>query len=878
MLNILSGSVRLLEKPEFSWILEGDEDQVCFEIRIKDAYGRLYWDSGEIVSGKRHNIVCDKALKDESIYTWSVRVQGAIGGTAEYQGGKIYTKISSWSAKWIEPDRVRKPLTDSMEPIEPVAKGKVPGDSLEKLDPVTCFRKEFELPEVPAQALVYAASHGIYTLYMNGRRVSDLFAPGYTSYEKHIDYQCYEVTDLLRTGKNVMAFELADGWYTGKISALGIGQQFGTENAILGELILKNPDGSRTAIITDEGMRWSEGALRYADLYIGEYYDSHYLKEGWEQPAFEMDHSWRAAVARDYGYETLVMQTIPGIKEIRTIRPEILFAPNGDMLLDAGENIVGYVSFELDLKAGDIVSMEHSETLDKDGNYIQNIIGQNKDQMDFYAASADGVAIYKPEFTFHGFRYVRVNGTKDADKEHYLIHVIGTPLRKTGEFTCSDDRLNKLQEVICRSQLGNMISIPTDCPQRERTGWLGDMQVFAPTGCYEYDIEEFLRHWLADIRNEQLPDGQIPHITPCMKSHDIMKPPGIKGVSAAGWSDAAVIIPWRLYEAYGDINILKENFEMIKSYMASTEELAAELPADYEELDDARKAVQKYLWNTGFQYGDWLMPSIQMSGKPIFEVVAQTGYVVATLMFMLTTDITAKICDLLGESRLCRHYQELNEKVREAFAVEYINADGTLSKDYQGIYVLALKANAIPEELKPRAVQRLAELIHENHDLLDTGFLSVAYLLPVLKENGLKKLANRLLFQDECPSWLYEIKMGATTMWEYWNGYAPDGTPSDCSMNHFAFGCVGEYLFHDILGIQNTDPGRGILEIEPDIDCGLTWVKGSYETVWGNCRVEWKKESKHTALYLELPPNVTAKVRIGEHIRTFGCGTHRMEV
>ena len=247
-------------------------------------------------------------------------------------------------------------------------------------------------------------------------------------------------------------------------------------------------------------------------------------------------------------------------------------------------------------------------------------------------------------------------------------------------------------------------------------------------------------------------------------------------------------------------------------------------------------------------------------------------------MFMLTTDITAKICDLLGESRLCRHYQELNEKVREAFAVEYINADGTLSKDYQGIYVLALKANAIPEELKPRAVQRLAELIHENHDLLDTGFLSVAYLLPVLKENGLKKLANRLLFQDECPSWLYEIKMGATTMWEYWNGYAPDGTPSDCSMNHFAFGCVGEYLFHDILGIQNTDPGRGILEIEPDIDCGLTWVKGSYETVWGNCRVEWKKESKHTALYLELPPNVTAKVRIGEHIRTFGCGTHRMEV
>ena len=878
MLNILSGHVRPLEKPEFSWVLEGDEDQVQFEIRVKDARGRICWDSGEIKSGNRHNIVCGKALQDESIYTWDVKVSGADGGTTQYQGGKIYTKIHSWSAKWLEPDRVRKPLTDSLEPIEPVAKGKIAGNSLDKLDAVTYFRKEFDLPEVPAQALAYAAARGIYTLYINGRKVSDLFAPGYTSYEKHIDYQCYEVTDLLQAGKNVMAFGLADGWYTGKISALGIGQQFGTENAILGQLVMENKDGSRTVVATDEGVKWSEGALRYADLYIGEYYDSHNAKEGWNCPDFEMDSSWKAAAVRDYGYGTLAMQTIPGIREIRTVRPKILFAPNGDMLLDAGENIVGYVSFELDLKAGDVISMEHSETLGRDGNYIQNIIGQNKDQMDFYAACADGAVIYKPEFTFHGFRYVRVNGTKDVDAGHYRIHVIGTPLRKTGEFTCSDGRLNKLQEIICRSQLGNMVSIPTDCPQRERTGWLGDMQVFAPTGCYEYDIEEFLRHWLADIRNEQLPDGQIPHITPCMKSHDIMKPPGIEGVSSAGWSDAAVIIPWRLYEAYGDIRILEENFEMIQKYMASVEELAAELPEDFEELDDKRKAVQKYLWNTGFQYGDWLMPSIQMSGRPIFEVVAQTGYVVATLMFMLTTDMTAKICGLLGEQELCRHYQELNGKIREAFVTEYVNEDGTLTKDYQGVYVLALKADAIPEELRPRAVRRLEELIHENRDLLDTGFLSVAYLLPVLKENGLRELANTLLFRDECPSWLYEVKMGATTMWEYWNGYALDGTPSDCSMNHFAFGCVGEYLFHDILGIQSKDPGRGTLEIAPDIDCGLAWAKGSYETVWGSCYVEWKKEEGHTILCLELPPNVTAKVRAGGQDMVLGCGNHRMEL
>lgn len=878
MLHILNGHVRPLEKPEFSWILEGDEDQIRYEVRVKDVHGEIYWDSGEVEGGNRHNIVCERALQDESIYTWDVRVMGADGTAAEYQGGKIYTKIHSWSAKWIEPDRTRKPLTDSLEPIEPIAKGKIPGDSLDKLDAVTYFRKEFELREVPVKALAYAAARGIYTLYVNGKKVSDLFAPGYTSYEKHIDYQCYEVTDLLQVGKNVMAFGLADGWYTGKISALGIGQQFGTENAILGQIVMEGADGGRAVIATDEGVKWAEGAIRYADLYIGEYYDSHDEKEGWNRPNFEMNHTWKAAVVKEYGYETLVMQTIPGIKELRTIRPKILSAPNGDMLLDAGENIVGYVSFKLALKAGDIVSMEHSETLDKDGNYIQNIIGQNKDQMDFYVASADSVVTYMPEFTFHGFRYVRINGTKDDDAGHYLIHVIGTPLRKTGEFTCSDERLNKLQEIICRSQIGNMISIPTDCPQRERTGWLGDMQVFAPTGCYEYDIEEFLRHWLADIRNEQLPDGQIPHITPCMKSHDIMKPPGIEGVSSAGWSDAAVLIPWRLYEAYGDINILKENFGMIKRYMASVEKLAAELPKGYEELDDRRKAVQQYLWNTGFQYGDWLMPSIQMSGRSIFEVVVQTGYVVATLLFMLTTDITAKICGLLGEKELCLHYRELHGKIREAFATEYVKEDGTLTKDYQGVYVLALQTGAIPESLRPYALKRLEELIHENNDLLDTGFLSVAYLLPVLKENGFKELANRLLFRDECPSWLYEVKMGATTMWEYWNGYAPDGTPSDCSMNHFAFGCVGEYLFHDILGIQGINPGRNLLEIAPDTDCGLAWAKGSYETIWGRCAVEWKKKEGYVELYLQLPPNVTAKVRADGQEKVLQCGTHRMKL
>ncbi len=434
----------------------------------------------------------------------------------------------------------------------------------------------------------------------------------------------------------------------------------------------------------------------------------------------------------------------------------------------------------------------------------------------------------------------------------------------------SDERLNKLQENIVRSQEGNMISIPTDCPQRERTGWTGDMQVYTPTACYEKDVEQFLRHWLDDMRHEQYDDGQIPQVIPCPPSHDYMKPEGEEAVNTAGWSDAAIIVPWRLYEFYGDKQILEDNYEMISRYMISIENRMSLLPKDYGEMTPERQAYQKYLWNTDFQFGDWLMPSAGM------DSAKYTGNEVATLMTVLTTELMVKISTLLGHVEKAMHYAELNQTIKSAYVKEYMTEDGRMTSDYQGVYVLALATNTVPDHLKVASLNRLKELIHENDDRLDTGFLSVAYLLPLLHELGEKELANKLLFRDQSPSWLYEVKMGATTMWEAWNCYAEDGTPSADSMNHFAFGCVGEYLFRTILGIDKQEAGFQKVLIKPDLNSGLHYAKGQYDSIWGPISVDWKITGRKAELALVLPPNVTATVEFGS--KRFDNITHDFRV
>lgn len=840
----------------FSWKLQGDKDQVAYQIEVLDEKDHTIWSSQKNVSEYRHGL-----LSDELPYEMKLKAKVTVFFEDDVQEEVIsdyfYTPIQKWSAKWVEPNRIRKPLIDKKKAWEV---RKFEQEAIDRLDAPIYLRKSFELSEVPTNALLYMTARGIYTTYINGHKVSDLFAPGYTSYQKQIDYQVVDVKDYLTPGQNVLSFILADGWYTGKIEYIGVGQQYGTENSLIAELKITTSAGEQT-VITDEATKWTDtGALRFADLYVGEYYRQAMHLENW-QTSFYDDAQWQKAEVKDYGYQELVLQDTPAIAQVRTIRPTILRSPKGELILDAGEIIVGYTSFEnVALAKNSVVSLEHSETLDKEGNFLQNILGQNKEQKDYYEAGEDGLHFWEPVATFHGFRYVKVEGTLDCDPSHYLIHVIATPLKNTGFLKTSDQRINQLQANIVRSQEGNMISIPTDCPQRERTGWTGDMQVYAPTACYEKDVEQFLRHWLVQMNHEQYADGQVPQVVPCPPSHDYMKPEGEDAVNTAGWSDAAVIVPWRLYEFYGDKRILEDNYEMMLRYMQSIEHRLSLLPDHYEDLSEKEKAIQPYLWNTDFQFGDWLMPSAgQDSAK-------YTGNEVATLLVVLTTDLMRKICHVLGKEDVATHYQALNEKVKAAYLQAYMTEDGKMTSDYQGVYVLALATKTVPEALVPSALARLKELIYANHGCLDTGFLSVAYLLPVLHELGETQLANQLLFQDQSPSWLYEVKMGATTMWEAWNCYAEDGTPSADSMNHFAFGCVGEYLFRTILGIDKLAAGFKHVRIAPDFHSGFSYVQGAFYTIWGPVEVDWQILGNEKCLKVVLPPNVTAEIQLEDQV------------
>ena len=837
----------------FSWKLAGAARQVSYRIVVRDQQGVITWDSGCVESADRHNIRYPAEPEPQTLYEWTVTVCLEDGTVCEGEGIPFSGGISEWKADWVEPDRVRKPLTDSTTPIHGVVDQR---DPFEVLDPAVDMRKTFILDEMPDKALLFYTARGICDLYVNGTKVSDMFAPGYTSYGSRIEYQCVYVRDLLAPGENVIAATLADGWFTGKVGAVGIGQQYGTENALLFQLEVCSGD-TVFSVCSDSNMKFAESAWQYADLFVGSAYDESLERKGWMQAGYD-DSAWKPVRTCACGYDTLVYRSIDPVCEQRVITPSVFRAPNGDLVLDAGEIIVGFTSVKLDMKAGDVLKLEHTELLDQEGNFMINIIGQNKNQTDILKAAVDGVHEWQPEFTFHGFRYVRVSGTDDMDPEHYAIHVVHTPLQITGSFHCDDERLNKLQENILRSQSGNMVCIPTDCPQREKTGWTGDMQVYAPTACYEMDVEQFVRHWLADMRSEQLADGQMPHIIPYIPSHDIMKPAWIDGVSAGGWSDACVIVPWRLYEAYGDVTILEENYEMMERYMASCKVRVAMQPANCESTGEH----MQYIWNNDFQYGDWLMPSAVKSGLVGPPMMMLTGFEAGTLMYAYTNLLMVSICKVLGRDAEAAAYEETYHKVCEAFMIEFGNEDGTLKKDYQGLYVLALQMGAIPENKRQNAVDKLVSLIHENGDRLDTGFLSIPFLLPVLHDCGEAALANTLLFQDKEPSWLYEIKCGATTLWESWDAIGEDGVPKDYSMNHFAFGCVGEYLFKYIAGIRATAPGFKEVRIEPDFSCGLKEVEASYDSSLGEIKVHWKLDGEKKTLDVVLPPDMKGIVAV----------------
>ncbi len=587
----------------------------------------------------------------------------------------------------------------------------------------------------------------------------------------------------------------------------------------------------------------------------------------------------------DYAKDNLVAQPTAPVVDWERIAPEKLsVAPNGELLADFGRCLAGVVEVTVAAPEKTEVVLDCSEVLDEAGNFYRNIMGRNKDQQDVFVCGP-GPTTFRPRFTYHGFRFVRLSGVQREQVVSIVACALGTDLVSSGHFACSDERLNALQRCIRQSERSNMFSVPTDCPQREKMGWTGDILSFARTGCFNYDLHSFLAGWLANMRAEQCPDGEVPNVVPTYPAQDRMER-AMKGYNtSAAWGDACVLVPYDLYLCYGDAHVLRDNLAMMERWLAFVAKEAAQEPEGFERWTPERQARNPYLWNKGAHFGDWLIPSFAGGHESIMAGVAATREVVASCQYAITVRGFLGVLEGLlqdgpdeGLSRKHHHFQDLLVKVKQAVREEYVSEDGVVSGDLMGLYVMVLHADIVEGALRERVAQRLAHLVQENGYRLDTGFVSTPHLLDVLTKHGYRDVARRLLFQTESPSWLYMVERGATSIWENWEAITPDGRVTQSSFNHYALGSVGDWIYRNIGGIRADGPGYRSIVFSPDVRCGLDWAECSVVTPYGQASCFWKLDGGEVALELEVPAQVSAELRLGGETRSLAPGRHRLRV
>ncbi len=856
--------------PRFSWRVAAtgpDVRQAAYEVRVLDGAAEV-GTTGRVESRETVGIrVPGLRLASRTVYRWAVRLWVVGEETpTEWVEDVFETSLleaAEWTAPWAIPDQ-ETTVVERYSLFGALSGAEGPTAPLgERLHPPRHLRQEFDLAAAPRRARLRVTARGVYLAELNGALVGDeVLAPGFDSYGTRTSFQSYDVTALLGAGANVLGVIVADGWYAGRIGLTGSSAQYGDELAASWILEVDLADGSTRRVVPEAGVVAARGPRDWSDLFIGERYDARREVDGWSAPGFDAG-GWSPVRISDAPATGLVPFAGEPVRRVQEFPPAaVLRTPSGEVVVDAGQVVAGRVRLAVDAAAGTEIVLEHSESLDAAGEYFANILGPNKDQTDVYVAAGRPGEAFEPEFTFHGFRYVRVTGLPDLEVADVTIVVLNSDLRETSRFRASDERLTRLHENVLWSQRANFLSIPTDCPQRERAGWTGDLQVFMPAAATNMAVQPFTERWLANLRADQHPTGEVPMIVPVMPHMDDSGEGVGSLVTSAGWGDAVVIVPWVLYERYGDAAVLRDNYAAMVAWV------------EYQ----MREAGDGLLWNTGFHFGDWLAPSTLADGSADAAMVAPalTGAITAAMFHARSLELLARVARVLGETADAERFEARHAAVAEAFAAEYVSAEGHLTVELQGPYVNALAFGLIPEERTAGAVARLVELVHAAGDHLDTGFVSVPYLLDVLWDHGERALARTLLLQDTMPSWLYEVKMGATTIWESWAGVLPDGTPQSMSMNHYAFGCVDDWMFRKLAGVTPTAPGYREFVVEPDIEGSLDGVDAAIETPSGEIAVSWRRDAAGAALEVEVPPNTSAVLVLGDRRESVGSGRHTL--
>jgi len=877
--------------PRFGWILENladkDVKQIAYQLNLY-ADSKMVFDSGRIESDSSIEVELDNvSLEPKTEYKVVLHVWDNKGNEAEketyFETGYLGTKFE---ADWYEPEQIPTERTWDENDFSPISLDIEvdPNRDFSEFRPCQYVRIPVEIKKNIRKARTYISVHGIYRIYVNGKRVDDReFAPGITSYQGLLQYQTYDITQFLNDGKNIVGVILADGWWIGRVGLTGDSCQFGQTLGLIVETEVTYQDGTKESFSALNG-KSSNGPLIFSDIFVGEKYDATKELDGWSEPLFD-DSRWFPLKKVEYDKSNLVGQYGEVVRPISIFTPEkIIITPAGETVIDAGQVLAGQIEITLDTKAGHVIKLEHSEVLSKEGNYYNNILGINKEQTDYYITK-DGAQVYRPYFSYHGFRYVKVTGWPgELTVDNVKIYALSTDMENTGQFSTSNEKLNQLQHNIVWSAYSNTLSIPTDCPQRERAGWTGDIMAFAPTLCFNRGADSFLTRWLRSMRIDQRPDGAVPDIIPYLKAYELTNSnPDFGSHTSCGWGDAILIVPYAVYKAYGDKRILEENYDAMTKWMDYIKDRAENHhPEAYESWNEAHKARSKYLWNTDFHFGDWLVPSMVLGnpdGAAMINTALATKDYVAPAYYAFSAKNMSEISSVLGLKAESKYYSDLYEKIRQAYIEEYVDENGLLPQELQGLYVIALKMDLVPDALRPKMVNHLREMIEANDNKLDTGFLSVLFLMDVLCDNGLKDLAFKILYQNKCPSWLYEIEHGATTMWESWGAVLEDGSTSTYSYNHYAFGCVGEWLYKTIGGLKCDSPGYKHFTVDPDYSFNLDFAKTEHNTPYGKIAVSWKLKDTHALLHVEIPVNTKASINLkSDEYKEVGSGVYDFEV
>ena len=797
--------------PRFSWKMESEQaDTVQKSYRIMVRTGeKTVWDHRKESDTSVLIPYAGTSLEPETTYHVTVEVTDNHENTAE--------ETMTFETGIFQPEEFQAKMITHDFPEEETA--------------CPVFYKTFPLKGAVKCARFYSTAWGVYEAYLNGVRIGDeRMAPGWTSYHHRLQYQIHDITELLQSevpkqGKLEMI--VGNGWYKGIFGFMLQSKIYGSRAGAFAELHILYEDGSREVICTDETWKVRTGEILYSEIYMGETIDT-------DQPGIREGH----VLAAEFDKSILTAQENEPVRVTERIAAkELIVTPKGEKLVDFGQNLTGAAEIRVHGRKGQKIVIRHAEVLDKDGNFYPDTLRQAK-STDTYICNGEEQT-FLPHFTFHGFRYLCVEGLDELSLDQFTACVMHSDMEKTGVFFCSNPKVNQLQSNISWGQRGNFLDIPTDCPQRdERLGWTGDAQIFSWTAAFHRNTALFFGKWMRDVAAESSLEKGVPHVVP-----DILGQ-----YSSSAWSDAAVIVPWVVYQIYGDQGILEESWKCMHEWV------------DY----IRNQCGENGLWQSGYQYGDWLALDKEESAD---RTGATDKYMIANAYYLYVTDLVKQTAEVLGLGEAVKEYQDLYDATLEAFRQEYYTNTGRIVSETQTGAVLSLYFRLAREKDRERILQILRTNIENHKNHLATGFVGTPYLCHALSENGAHDLAAALFMKEDYPSWLYAVNKGATTIWERWNSILPDGSfdvSGMNSLNHYAYGSIGDWMYRKVAGVSQLKPGYKKFRVQPMFVKGIEEAGIEFESVYGKIVSKWSCKNGKIRVHIEVPANTSAEIRLPE--------------